>query len=228
MPKSQKSAKKRPKSPKPFDFKAALTRVAEMPEGTFAQILFSAEVLFAERGFSGVGIRDIADDVGINVSTLHFHWRSKAVLYEAVCRYQTAMISKDLTSVFDGRPVTPETLDEAVQSMIRLLTHQTSIAPMVLQSVTDQEFPELAGLKKFDTALFENLAKRLGGVAGKGSVAREFPDLTFLTLYYALVLLFANGAPQQALLGGSLFDNGKLQARIGKFASRLVEQVTCD
>lgn len=228
MVSSSKPQKKRPKPARAFDFKAALARVAEEPDGTFAQILLTAEALFAERGFAAVGIRDIAAEVGINVSTLHFHWRNKAVLYEAVCRYQTALISRDLASTFDGQPVTPETLNAAVQSMIRLLTQNQSIAPMVLQSVTDQEFPELAGLKRFDTALFENLAGRLGGVAGKGSVAREFPDLTFLTLYYALVLLFADSAPQRALLGGSLFEGKKRQARIGAFAARLVEQVTCD
>ncbi len=222
------SRKTHKKPVRKFDFKAALARIDEEPDGTFARILFAAEALFAERGYAAVGIRDIAGAVGINVSTLHFHWRNKAVLYETVCRYQAALISNTLAASFDGAAVTPATLENAVQAMIRLLGHHPHIAPMILRSVSDQEFPELDGLKKFDTAIFENLSGRLQGVAGKGSVAREFPDLTFLLLYHALVLLFANGAPQRALLGASLYEDKKLQARIGKFATRLVEQVTCD
>ncbi len=221
-------AEKRQKTRKRFDFEAALARVDDDPHSTYARILGAAEILFAERGFAGVGIRDIADAVGINVSTLHFHWRNKAILYEAVCRSQTALIGRTLREALGDGPFTPEILEGAVQAMIGVLAENPCIAPMILHSVKDQELPELEGVKRFDVGLFETLAQQLKGVSGPGSVAREFPDLTFLMLYHALVLLFADGAPQKALLGASLYKSRALQKRIGAFASRLVEQVSCE
>lgn len=48
-------------------------------------ILDAAEVRFAERGFSGVSVREIAADVGLkNQASLYHHFKNKRALYEAV------------------------------------------------------------------------------------------------------------------------------------------------
>lgn len=52
--------------------------------GTAARILDVAEELFAERGFAGTAIRDIATRVGLNPASLYNHFPSKQALYEAV------------------------------------------------------------------------------------------------------------------------------------------------
>ena len=44
----------------------------------------AATRLFAERGFDGVGMRDIAAAVDLNIATVHHHAGSKAALYDAV------------------------------------------------------------------------------------------------------------------------------------------------
>jgi AcrR family transcriptional regulator len=43
-----------------------------------------AEELFAERGFAGVAVRDLAERVGLNPASLYNHFESKQALYEAV------------------------------------------------------------------------------------------------------------------------------------------------
>ena len=48
------------------------------------RILGAARRLFGEYGFHGVTARMIAADVGIDVSTLYYHWGDKQDLYEAV------------------------------------------------------------------------------------------------------------------------------------------------
>jgi len=48
-------------------------------------ILDAAERHFAERGFAGVSVRDIAADAGLkNQASLYHHFRNKRALYEAV------------------------------------------------------------------------------------------------------------------------------------------------
>src|SRR3990172_8030843 len=48
-------------------------------------ILDAAEGRFAERGFAGVSVREIAADAGLkNQASLYHHFRNKRALYEAV------------------------------------------------------------------------------------------------------------------------------------------------
>lgn len=47
------------------------------PEGTRGRILEAALVLFAERGFAGASIRDIAEATGLRSATLYAHYPSK-------------------------------------------------------------------------------------------------------------------------------------------------------
>ena len=52
---------------------------------TRAVILDAAERRFAERGFAGVSVREIASDAGLkNQASLYHHFKNKKALYEAV------------------------------------------------------------------------------------------------------------------------------------------------
>jgi AcrR family transcriptional regulator len=46
------------------------------------EIAFAARALIAEKGFEGLRTRDIAERVGINIATLHYHVPSKDALIE--------------------------------------------------------------------------------------------------------------------------------------------------
>jgi TetR/AcrR family transcriptional regulator len=52
--------------------------------GTATRILDAAEALFAQRGFAGVSVREIAGQVGLNQASIYNHFPSKQALYEAV------------------------------------------------------------------------------------------------------------------------------------------------
>lgn len=51
---------------------------------TATRILDAAESLFAQRGFAGVSVREIAGQVGLNQASIYNHFPSKQALYEAV------------------------------------------------------------------------------------------------------------------------------------------------
>ena len=52
----------------------------ETTEGRRLEIALAARALIVEKGFEGLRTRDIADRVGINVATLHYHVPSKEAL----------------------------------------------------------------------------------------------------------------------------------------------------
>ena len=61
-----------------------LEKARKNPESNKARILNAARRLFGEYGFQGTTTRMIAKEVGIDISTLYYHWGEKADLYEAV------------------------------------------------------------------------------------------------------------------------------------------------
>jgi AcrR family transcriptional regulator len=53
-------------------------------ERTAERILDTAERLFAERGYTGTHLRDVADAAGLRIPSLYNHFTSKDALYAAV------------------------------------------------------------------------------------------------------------------------------------------------
>jgi AcrR family transcriptional regulator len=61
-----------------------LEKARQDPKSMKARILASARKVFGEYGYNNTTTRMIAKDVGIDISTLYYHWGEKQDLYEAV------------------------------------------------------------------------------------------------------------------------------------------------
>ncbi len=59
---------------------------AHRPPGTRGEILAAALKLFAERGYAGASIRELADAVGIQPASLYAHYPSKEHVLAELCR----------------------------------------------------------------------------------------------------------------------------------------------
>ena len=57
---------------------------AEQRAQSLEQILDAAEYLFSRNGLHGVTLRDVAKRVGIHTTLLHYYFKDKAHLFEAV------------------------------------------------------------------------------------------------------------------------------------------------
>lgn len=68
------------------------------------QIMEVAEALFAEKGFNGTSVRDIADKAGVNLAMISYYFGSKDKLLEAIFERRgetTKLILEDLVSKAD-------------------------------------------------------------------------------------------------------------------------------
>jgi len=61
-----------------------LEKARKDPDSMKARILGKARRIFGEYGYHGATTRMIAEDVGIDISTLYYHWGEKGDLYESV------------------------------------------------------------------------------------------------------------------------------------------------
>jgi len=82
---------------------------AKKPAGdTQSRVLDAASALFAERGFAGTTIREIAERAQVNVATGHYHFGSKLDLYHEAVRAQFATLDARLAG--EGVQPSPEDL----------------------------------------------------------------------------------------------------------------------
>jgi len=86
------------------------------------RILDTAEALFAERGFAGTAVRDIAAAVGLTAASLYNHFAGKEALYAAVLERglrPVIDVLEDLASQEHGRDVLDATLGRAMAHLAR-------------------------------------------------------------------------------------------------------------
>ena len=71
------------------------------------QIIETAERLFAERGFDGTTVRDIADEAGINVAMISYYFGSKEKLMEALFELRVGSVIIRVESLIKDESLTP-------------------------------------------------------------------------------------------------------------------------
>ncbi|MBX7107924.1 MAG: TetR/AcrR family transcriptional regulator [Chitinophagales bacterium] len=64
--------------------------------GKREQILCVAEELFAEKGFEGTSVRELARKASINIAMISYYFGSKEKLFEAIVEFRTSYIREKL------------------------------------------------------------------------------------------------------------------------------------
>lgn len=96
-----------------------LEKARQDPDSMKAKILASARKIFGEYGYNDTTTRSIAKDVGIDISTLYYHWGEKQDLYEAVLRDVSDEIQSQLNEV--EKKVSGKTLKSRIEGSIDML-----------------------------------------------------------------------------------------------------------
>ena len=67
------------------------------------QIMEMAEILFAEKGFNGTSVRDIAEKANVNLAMISYYFGSKDKLLEALFTYRGEAIKLKLESMIENK-----------------------------------------------------------------------------------------------------------------------------
>jgi AcrR family transcriptional regulator len=111
-----------------------LEKARQNPDSMKGKILSAARELFGEYGYHGTTTRMIAEKVGIDISTLYYHWGEKNDLYEAVVIDINEGLRGKLIEVeqhIKGRPLA-ERLEIALDEMMGYLFDHPQISNMTV------------------------------------------------------------------------------------------------
>ena len=109
------------------------------PEGRTRkqEILEVATRLFAERGYEGASMNDVAERVGMRKASLFYHFATKDALYEAVLDRLVASFREPLEAIYQSSGSYAERLDVLTDTLVTALGARPFAARLLLREAMD-------------------------------------------------------------------------------------------
>ncbi|RYZ30024.1 MAG: TetR/AcrR family transcriptional regulator [Chitinophagaceae bacterium] len=147
------------------------------------QIMEAAERLFADRGFAGTSVRDIAEAAGVNLAMISYYFGSKEKLMEAMFQHRGQYLKMQLQNILLNSNMTSmqkveKLIDEYVD---RLFQKQCFHKVMIREQMANTGGPiaeQILQLKQTNQGLFKQIILE----GQKKGEFRKGIDISFLML----------------------------------------------
>lgn len=125
-------------------------------ENTEEQILDAAKNVFQAKGMDGARMQEIADKAGINKAMLHYYYRSKQLLFEAVFKNAFALLAPQLNAILNDDSSIEEKIKHFSSNYISFIIKHPYLPNFIIQELNrNQNFI----LKLKESKGFPNLDK---------------------------------------------------------------------
>jgi AcrR family transcriptional regulator len=159
------------------------------------QILDAAERLFAQRGFSGVSMRDIVAETDLrNQASLYHHFRNKKALYEAVLQR-----GLDGILMLVPGPGTATSVGPNIDRLLDYLSKHPHLAQLIQRASMDDSRYLKKAMNQLLRPVYSQGRRALSG-ADQVWEADEVPHLA-AGLYLLIFGYFANAEMLKAVVG---------------------------
>lgn len=140
--------------------------------------------LFAEKGYEGTSIRDLASKAEVNIAMINYYFGSKEKLFEAIVEYKSSYLRERLEEITnDTKKTDIEKIDAVIDHFVhRLLTNHK------YHRVIHQELL-LLQREKLHSTIIKSFSKNKELIKGiiengmsKGVFRKVDPELTIVTI----------------------------------------------
>jgi TetR/AcrR family transcriptional regulator len=166
---------------------------------TEVRILNAARAVFIRNGTAGARMQEIAEEAGVNQALLHYYFRSKERLSEAVFTEAAGRMFPAIIAILGGDLTLEEKIDRIVDTYLDAMSRSPFLPGYILSEL--HHHPErmtkmidsLAGKNLFSAVIpvMEKLDKQLASEARKGHIRRISAQQFFVNLLSLCVFPFA-------------------------------------
>jgi AcrR family transcriptional regulator len=111
------------------------------------QIIETAEKLFANNGFEGTSIRDIAQEAGINIAMISYYFGSKEKLMEAIFAYRIKTTFLKMENIINNDSYTPfQKVEKFIEHYIDKMFGNQCFYRLMMREPYIQEFQNISDL----------------------------------------------------------------------------------
>ena len=151
-------------------------------ENTEEQILEAAKNVFQTKGMDGARMQEIADKAGINKAMLHYYYRSKQLLFEAVFKNVFSLLAPHLNAILNDDSSIEEKVKNFTFNYISFISKHPYLPNFIIQELNRN--PEFI-LQMKDSKGFPNLAKfkeQVDREVEKGSIKPISAEQLFINI----------------------------------------------
>jgi len=145
------------------------------------QVLRVAEALFARAGYRGVGLREIAAQVGIRAPSLFKHFESKHALYNAVLLNIFARLD-DVATCLVGDASFASRLEQFIEGYIDLVASDPHVVPLLFRELMERSEVMDADTRRAASQIY----RRIDAFLEAGQRAGEFRQVDRFRFQIAL------------------------------------------
>ena len=174
---------------------APVTRDGE----TEKRILDAAKAVFIRHGTSGARMQDIAEEAGVNQALLHYYFRSKEGLSQAVFRDAAGRMFPAIIQIIGGQQTLTEKIDLIVDTYLSAMTKSPFLPGYIISELhhhperIQQLLGEIAGgdITTITKPAFDKLEKQIVSEARAGRMRRMSAAQFFVNLLSLCIFPFA-------------------------------------
>jgi TetR/AcrR family transcriptional regulator len=161
-------------------------------DSTEERILNAAKSVFIRKGMDGARMQEIADEANINKALLHYYFRTKQKLFEAIFKQVFRQIFPDINTFIHSELPIEEKLAIFTEKYIYLLQQNPFLPSFILKEIyRDPEF--LASVIKKQGVNTHDLFKMLEGEMDAGRIIRMDPCDLIINILALSIFPFAAG-----------------------------------
>lgn len=188
-------------------------------------IIEAARQVFIEKGYAEANMSDIAVKAGINRSGLHYYFRTKDRMFEAVAADIVHSFLPDIHHiVLQDKPIA-ERISEIVDVYFNVIKQNPQIPAFAIKEIQRDSTFFLKTINKMDIGDYMNqIRNNLLNDMENGKINRVPIEFVFYTLYGLLTFPFLS-RPLTALMSFPADDD--FEEKMQEWEKQIVDQLCC-
>jgi TetR/AcrR family transcriptional regulator len=184
------------------------------PTDTRDRVLQVAQALFAERGYRGTSLRDIAKRIGIKAPSLLHHFPSKQQLYLAVLDKMFESLEDAANAIAWGRGSRQERMRQAVADTIDFIASHPDFVRIMWKEMADESGVGRQVLKRRLPPLFSTAVNFIFRGQRDGEFRTEVDPLHFMWSLNSITIgYFTTAAMIRRLWSMNLLEPAMIERR---------------
>jgi len=147
------------------------------------RILIAAGELFAEHGFDGVSVADIAAASGISTGLVYYHFKDKQSLYETSITEGLKLLEDAGMRALSGDAPAAEKIRGFVADYMALMEEHAAVMHTLIRGVSDLTGPAPRNLLRRSAAALDQIESVIADGVADGSFGPVDPRLAALSLF---------------------------------------------